>query len=134
MSTASCLAYPDGNWKLDQESAAKFERTWLEILDKKDAAALNCILAPEFMDTSRKGALRPKEQVLRELPQPRQQYQQKLADVDVKVYGKTAVVRGVNVISDEKGAEVLRIRFTDVLQFTDKHWLAVAAQETDVTP
>ncbi len=43
----------------------------------------------------------------------------------------SAIVRGVNVISDRKGTEVLRIRFTDVLRFTGGHWLAVAAQETD---
>ena len=39
---------------------------------------------------------------------------------------------GVNVISDLNGHEVLRIRFTDVLHFSRGHWLAVAAQETDV--
>ena len=128
----SCANYPTGNWKLDKASAADFEQKWLEILDKKDIAALNCILAPDFADTSRKGELRPKEQVLRELPQRQGQYQQKLAEVDAKLYGDTAVLRGVNVISDRKGTEVLRIRFTDVLEFSDGKWLAVAAQETDV--
>ena len=108
-----------------------FDQTWLEVLSKKDPAALNCMLAPDFVDISRKGELRPKEQVLRELPLRQDQYQQKLTDVDAKLYGDTAVVRGVNVITDKKGSEVLRIRFTDVLRFADGRWLAVAAQETD---
>jgi Domain of unknown function (DUF4440) len=129
-----CIAYPSGSWSLNKASALQFEQKWLEILQQKDAAQLNCILAPDFADVSRQGVLRPKEQVLSELPQRQQQYQQTPADVDCKLFGNTAVVRGVNVISDEKGAGVLRIRFTDVLRFTDKRWLAVAAQETDVTP
>lgn len=127
----SCPAYPAGNWKLDKASALDFEQKWLDILSNKGTAALNCILAPDFADTSRKGELRPKEQVLRELPMRQDQYQQKLTDLDAKLYGDIAIVRGVNVISDRKGTEVLRIRFTDVLHFTGGHWLAVAAQETD---
>jgi len=127
----SCPAYPAGNWKLDNASALDFEQKWLDILNNKDTAALNCILAPDFADTSRKGELRPKEQVLRELAMRQDQYQQKLTELDAKLYGDIAILSGVNVISDRKGTEVLRIRFTDVLHFTGGHWLAVAAQETD---
>ena len=128
----SCLAYPAGNWKLDRASAIDFEQKWLDILNNKDTAALNCILSTDFADTSRKGELRPKEQVLRELPQRKDQYQQKLTDLAATLYGDIAIVRGLNVISDRKGTEVLRIRFTDMMRFADGHWLAVAAQETDV--
>jgi ketosteroid isomerase-like protein len=128
----ACPNYPAGNWKLDKASAMSFDQKWLDILDRKDTAALNCILADDFADTSRKGELRLREQVLRELPQRQGQYQQKLGDLDAQLYGDTAVVRGVNIISDRKGTEVLRIRFTDVLRFSDGRWLAVAAQETDV--
>ncbi len=96
-----------------------FEQKWLDILNRKDTAALDCILAPEFADTSRKGALRPKAQVLRELTQRKEQeqYKQKLTDLQASLFGDTAVVRGVNVISDQQGHEVLRIRFTDVLHY-----------------
>lgn len=129
-----CSAYPAGTWKADKASALNFEQKWLDILSSKNAAALQCILAPDFADTSRKGELRPKEQVVRELAARPDQYQQTLTDLDAKMYGDTAIVRGVNVITDRKGTEVLRIRFTDVLRFTEAHWLAVAAQETDQAP
>jgi ketosteroid isomerase-like protein len=130
---SSCPAYPAGTWKLEKASALEFEQKWLEILNRKDAAALDCILAPDFSDTSRKGRLRPRAQVLQELTPHKEQdrYEQKLTDLQMSIFGDTAVVRGVNVISDQQGREVLRIRFTDVLHYTGGHWLAVAAQETD---
>lgn len=133
---SSCSPYPAGTWKLDKTSALDFEQKWLDILNRKDTAALDCILAPEFADTSRKGALRPKAQVLRELTQrnEQEQYKQKLTDLQASLFGDTAVVRGVNVISDQQDHALLHIRFTDVLHFIDGHWLAVSAQETDEAP
>ena len=94
------------------------------------------MLDAEFKDTSRKGVLRPRDVVLRELTQHKEQdqYQQKLTELEPYLFDSTAVIHGVNVISDQQGHEVLRIRFTDVLRFTDGHWLAVAAQETDELP
>jgi len=127
----TCTAYPEGSWKLDKDSALTFELKWLDALNNKDSAALNCILAPEFIDTSRTGALRPKEQILGELASRQDQYHQTLTGLNAKLFGETAIVRGMNVITDSKGTEVLRIRFTDVLHFKDGRWLAVAAQETD---
>jgi ketosteroid isomerase-like protein len=130
---SSCPAYPAGIWKFDTASALDFEQKWLEILNRKDVAALDCILAPDFADTSRKGKLRPRDQVLQELTQRKEQdqYKQKLIDLQASLFGDTAVVRGVNVVSDQQGHEVLRMRFTDVLHYIDGHWLAVSAQETD---
>ena len=129
---ADCPAYPAGDWKLDSASALQFEQIWLDMLQQKNSAALDCILAPEFKDTSREGALRPKAQVLSELPTHQNDFQQKLAELSAELFSDTAVVHGVNVISDLKGHEVLRIRSTDVLHFRQGRWLAVAAQETDV--
>ena len=104
--------------------------------ESKDTVALDCILAPDFADTSRKGALRPKTQVLQELTQGKEQdqYEQKLTELQTNLFGDTAVVHGINVISDKQGHQILRIRFTDVLHYSDGHWLAVAAQETDESP
>jgi Domain of unknown function (DUF4440) len=129
---APCAAYPAGKWKLDKASALEFEQVWLRVLTQKNVAALDCMLDAEFKDTSMKGGLRPKAQVLRELPgkRPGDDYQQKLVDLEADIIGDTAVVHGVNLISDQQGHEVLRIRFTDVLRFAEGRWLAVSAQET----
>jgi hypothetical protein len=115
---------------LTRQSAIDFEHHWLDILERHDVAALECILAPTFADISWKGALRPREQVLSELPQRSSQYKQALADVSAELLGQVAVVRRVNVITDQQGKSVAHIRFTDVLIFSGKRWQAVAAQET----
>lgn len=133
MAFSVCTAYPAGNWKLDSESALRFENTWLQMLEAKNVAAIDCMLAPEFADTSRKGALRPKTQVLQELPLQKEQdkYRQTLTELEADLFGDSAVIHGVNLISDREGHEVLRIRFTDVLHYSQGRWLAIAAQETD---
>ncbi len=130
---SSCTAYPAGQWKLDKASALQFEQTWLQVLQHKNTAALKCMLALDFSDTSRTGVLRPRAQVLHELALHREQdlYRQKLTQMEANLFGDTAVVHGVNAISDQQGHPVLRIRFTDVLYFFKGRWFAVAAQETD---
>ena len=125
-----CAAYPAGTWKLDKAFALQFEREWLQVLTEKNVAALDCMLASQFKDISMKGVVRPKAQVLRELPLRSNQYQQSLTGLEADLFDNTAVVRGVNIVSDQQGHEVLRIRFTDVLRFADGRWLAVASQET----
>jgi len=112
------------------QSAMQFEQRWLDILQRRDAADLECILAPQFADISYKGAVRSREQVLRELPQRSSQYQQHLDDMSVQLLDNVAVVRGVNIITEQHDKPVAHIRFTDVLQFSDKRWQALAAQET----
>jgi hypothetical protein len=127
IAVASCT-HPAEN--ATKASALQFEQRWLDILQRHDAAALNCILATEFTDTSWKGSLRPREQVLGELTKRSSDYQQRLDEMSVQLLGNIAVVRGVNVITDQQNKPVARIRFTDVLQFSDKHWEAISAQET----
>jgi hypothetical protein len=129
-----CSAYPAGTWKLDKSSALQFEHEWLQVLQQKNTAALDCMLAPDFKDTSMKGALRPKAQVLRELPLRHDEYQQMLTEMEADLFGNTAVMRGVDVVSDQQGHEIFRIRFTDVLCFNNNCWMAVAAQETQQPP
>ncbi len=127
---ASCKASSPSPESLTRQSAIDFEQHWLDILERHDVTALECILAPTFADISWKGALRPREQVLSELPQRSSQYKQALAGVSAELLGQVAVVRGVNVITDPQGKSIARIRFTDVLLFSGKRWQAVAAQET----
>ena len=128
---AVCLAVPcPATYQLTQDSALQFEQDWLKALQQNDAAALDCILADDFTDTSWKGELRPKSQVLRELSGRPAPYKQTLCDLEANLVGDVAVVRGINVIADQQAHEVMRIRFTDVLHFSDHRWRAIAAQET----
>jgi hypothetical protein len=108
----------------------QFEHEWLQVLKQKNTAALDCMLASDFKDVSTKGIVRPKSQVLREMPLRNDQYQQTLTEMEADLFGNTAVVRGLSIVTDQLGHEVLRIRFTDVLCFTNGRWLAIASQET----
>ena len=60
-----CSAYPAGHWKRDGPSALRFEQAWLQVPQQNNVAALDCMLAHEFADTSLKGEIFPKAQVLK---------------------------------------------------------------------
>ena len=117
----------------DERTVLRIEHDWLRTLVERDRATLDRILADDFIDSSWKGELRNKRHVLADLSKPLP-YSQHLQDVQIKLYGDAAVARGLNMISDQNGRIVMRIRFTDVLLYRHGHWQAVAAQETPVNP
>jgi len=113
----------------DERTVLRFERDWLRALVERDHATLDRILADDFIDSNWKGELRNKWQVLAGLSKP-VLHLQRLQDVKIKFYQEVAVARGLNMISDQNGRIMIRIRFTDVLLYRNGHWQAVAAQET----
>ncbi len=115
----------------DERTVLRFERDWLRALVERDRATLNRILADDFIDSNWKGEERNKWQVLAGLSKA-VPYLQRLQDVKIKFYQAVAVARGLNMISDQNGRIMMRIRFTDVLLYRHGHWQAVAAQETPV--
>ncbi|SRR6266478_1384828 len=94
-------------------------------------ATLDRILSDDFIDSTWKRELRNKRQMLEELDKPLS-YSRHLDDLKVNLYQATAIVRGMNIIRDQTGRILTRIRFTDVFMYRDGHWRAVAAQETEV--
>ena len=115
----------------NERAVLRIEHDWLRALVVRDRAALDRILADDFMDPNWKGELRNKWQVPAGLSKPLP-YSQRLRDVEINVYQDVAVARGLNMISDQNGRIMMRIRFTDVLLYRHGHWQAVAAQETPV--
>ncbi len=113
----------------DERTVLRFERDWLRALVERDRTTLDQLLANDFIDSSWKGELRNKWQVLAGLSNPIP-YLQRLQDVKIKLYQDVAVARGLNMISDQNGRIMMRIRFTDVMLYRHGHWQAVAAQET----
>jgi len=73
-------------------------------------------LADDLMDSSWKGELRTKSQLLEGLSKPLP-YSQYLQNIKIKLYASVALARGLNEISDKNGRIVMRIRFTDVLLY-----------------
>src|SRR5437870_1027629 len=91
----------------------RIEHEWLRALVERDLTTLERILADDFMDSSWKGELRTKSQLLKGLSKPLP-YSQHLQNIKIKLYGLVALARGLNEISDKNGRIVMRIRFTDV--------------------
>ena len=115
----------------NERAVLRIEHDWLRALVVRDRVALDRILADDFMDSNWKGELRNKWQVLAGFSKPLP-YSQRLQDVKINLYQDVAVARGLNMISDQNGRIMMRIRFTDVLLYRHGHWQAVAAQETPV--
>src|SRR5207249_11708131 len=92
-------------------------------------ATYDRILADDFVDSSWKGEVGTKRQVLERLSKPLP-YSQHLRNVKVTFYGSIALARGLNEIRDKNGRIVMRIRFIDVFLYRHGYWHAVAAQET----
>ena len=122
---------PGGVQDQDEKTIIGVEREWLRALIQRDRVALDRVLADDFMDSNWKGELHTKKQVLEGMGTS-VPYLQHLREINVQREGTTALVRGLNEISDKDGHIAMQIRFTDVLLYRHGHWQAVAAQETPV--
>ena len=96
-----------------ERTVLRIEHEWLRVLVERDLTTLERILADDLMDSSWKGELRTKSQLLEGLSKPLP-YSQYLQNIKIKLYGSMARARGLNEISDKNGRIVMRIRFTDV--------------------
>ncbi len=99
-----------------ERTVLRIEHEWLRALVERDLTTLERILADDLMDSSWKGELRTKSQLLEGLSKPLP-YSQYLQNIKIKLYASVALARGLNEISDKNGRIVMRIRFTDVLVY-----------------
>ena len=104
------------------------EKAWVAALEKRDARSLGCILAPDFADTSWRGELIPKAQVMKALPN-RPASMLTLTDLQAKLIGNVAMVHGVNTQS-ANGTVVGAVRFVDLFVYRSRRWQAISAQES----
>lgn len=107
------------------------ENEWVAAIRDHDTAVLDRLLDDSFVDTTYRGALRTKSEVLGGPPAGGPYRTVRLDDVAVRMYrDHTAVVTGVNVLQGTSEQDVVRVRFTDVFVLRGKSWRAVSAQET----
>jgi Domain of unknown function (DUF4440) len=105
------------------------ERQWVAALERRDAAGLECILAPEFTDIATNGARRDRRRVIADLMH-RPNYRAHLEELESVAIGSTGIVRGLNRVTDSQGHLLAKVRFTDVFRYEDGRWKALDAQET----
>jgi len=106
------------------------EHRWVEALETHDTAALDDLLAEGFVDSTFRGGVRTKREILAGPAAGGPYRSLRLDDLTVRTYGRsTAIVRGVNVLRGPAG-DLVRVRFTDVFVVQHGRWRAVSAQET----
>ena len=100
-------------------AALAFENAWAVAGATHDTAALKCMLAKDFVDTSWRGKLRTRPDVLASEPAAPPGFAQRFSDWRVTRFGNTAIIRGLNSITSASNKTVATIRFTDVLRYAD---------------
>jgi hypothetical protein len=106
-----------------------------EALTRADTVALSRMVAAEFVEISRFGALRTRQQNLTEIASGRLKLSTvKYDSLQVRIYGNTAVLTGIAENAGVYGGMPFtgRIRYTRVFVFRDDRWQAVAMQQTSI--
>lgn len=130
--TASAAALVCHSQRRTEAAVLATEDAWVAAIENRDVAALDCILDPSFADTSWRGELISRGQVLDRLP-GRPESRLTLSDVHAVLIGNVAIVRGVNSQSD-RGRAIGSVRFVDVFAYRSGRWQAVSAQESLIQP
>lgn len=125
MAAAECAS---GQGK-DEATLVGLEQTWAKALEAHDTAAVSCLVAEEFQDVGVDGAVYDRATTLARIAS-RRPSQNHLEDVHAQLHGEMAYVRGLNRVTDNAGAVLARVRFTDIFLYRDERWQAVAGQET----
>lgn len=117
----------------DRAEIAKLEDRWLKAIVEDDVAALNQILADDFARPApAAGKFITKSQYLAyyrsRKPTPAAGSKH-IENLSIKIYGQTAIARGMVVNAAPDGRIVSRNLFTDVFVNRDGRWQAVSAQE-----
>jgi hypothetical protein len=105
------------------------ERTWAEALERRDSAALNCLLAEEFEDAGPDGTLQDRETTLAKAAKHPLVHHE-LTEMHAQVHGDFGYIRGLATAVGEQGKVLARVRFTDIYVYRDGRWQAVAAHES----
>lgn len=118
--------------RADRAAVAQVEQDWLAALRDDDRAALGRILADDFTDITVHGEVRHKAAAVAHRTAPGTD--QRVHDLQVRVYGDTAVATGTNTVHSRAQGWSVDVAFTDVFVRRHGHWQAVSAQETLRSP
>jgi len=124
----SASAEPCPGDRLSVGGVLSAEHRWVAAVEQRDLAALDCILDPAFTDTSWRGELISKPEVLRRLP-TRPPSTLTLSQLRATLIGNVAIVRGINTQANG-GQSPASVRFVDIFLYRAHRWRAVSAQES----
>ncbi len=130
----SCYATAQNN---SEQEVRKLERAWLDAYEKKDAEAMNKIVADDFTITFPDGSIQTKPQILDSLkssrsssPPPKFQTE----EVQARVYGDTVILIGRVIAEWQQNGQPMKEqnRYTDTYIKRNGHWQVVASHLSNV--
>jgi FKBP-type peptidyl-prolyl cis-trans isomerase len=114
---------------LVEATLKKLERQWFDALIGKDTAALDRILADDYLATSHLGVAGTKAEAIEQVKSGALKVESLVADDErVRVYGATAVITGRATINHQQ-----ELRYTEVWVKRQGRWQAVSWQGTRIT-
>ena len=131
IAAAILLAVASGVHASDRDDVLKLEAEWNDAIVKRDVKALDRILADDFMLIWIDGSVIRKTAMLSGAASRKTEIDPfETEEVEVRVYGNTAVVTGRFAQTVRLGAqrETNTFRYTDVYVRRGKTWRAVSAQ------
>lgn len=112
-----------------ERAVEKLEQRWIADIARGDRDDLAAMLADDYRDIDWKGDSRDKSTLLAGL-HPSADTTQGITQLQVRVWGDTAVATGTNEVHSRSKGWTVEVAFTDVFARIDGHWLAVSSQET----
>lgn len=118
----------------DRAELLALERRWDEAIVRRDAAALETILADDFLLIGPNGAVADKAALIKGVADPDGVSFDpfETEDVRVRVYGEVAILTGHFTQTAHLGprSETVQLAYTDVYHRTPQGWRAVSAHAT----
>jgi uncharacterized protein (TIGR02246 family) len=109
---------------------------WLKALERGDLAALNEIIAPDYVITVSDGRLLNREQDLAPVKAGMRFKSAKIDSVQIRILGETAIVTGHGTYEVGRGDRTMRVqeRFSDVWAKREGRWHPVASASVGLKP
>lgn len=124
------MASNAGSLSADQQVLVDDEKAWAKAITVRDVKTLDRLMADDFMDTGSLGSMLSKADIIQSIQSiSTPSHRNQLQDLRVRVYGDAAVVKGLNVVMDQDGNFLRRVRFTDTFVKRAGEWKAVAGHE-----
>lgn len=134
-----CLLALSGQSQNDSKSVEqtliRIEHDWSQADVKKDAAALNRILADDWIGIDFEGTVLTRPEALKDIGSDSASLESTvLGDMKVRVYGNTAIVTGTDTEKSQYHGKDSSGKYlwTDVFVLRKGRWQAVSSQSTKV--
>lgn len=116
-----------------EQTIAILQRAWVSALEDGDIAAIEAILAPDFINTAADGRVLPRAEELATVRDGTVKFTRAtVEDLRVRVFGTTAIATGIAEFAGSFGERPFagRERFTDVWLQRGGRWQVVASHNS----